>query len=138
MIGLKFGSSRVVFLFGKVAIKIPFSKCGIEQSRVEIEFFNKNKNAIFFPFAKILKTRGSIIFAERCSGIKNNVENAEIIRRADKIKFSFKQFDFMFGDIYRIENWGKNQNGEIVLLDYGLDERIQTKYYFKYIKKWID
>jgi len=138
MIKLKFGSSRVVLLIGKIAIKIPFSKCGIEQSRTEINFFYKNKNAEFFPFAKILKTRGSIIFAERCTGIKNNVENPEIIKRADKIKISFDQFNFMFGDIYRIENWGKNRNGEIVLLDYGLDERIQTKYYYKYIKKWID
>jgi hypothetical protein len=135
---IKFGSSRVVFLFKNVAIKIPFSKCGIEQSRVEIDFYNKNKNAIFFPFAKILKTRGSIIFAERCSGIKKDVENAEIISQADAIKNSFEQFDFMFGDIYRVENWGKNKHGKIVLLDYGLNDEIQSKYYYKQIEKWIN
>jgi hypothetical protein len=121
---IKIGSSRLVILIGKWAIKIPFNKCGIEQSYQEIKTWDKYKT---FPFNKILFKFKFITVHRRAEKI-NKYEFKYLRQYIKVLESKYPELQFEYGDIYRFENWGR-VNHRLVIIDYGLTEEIEGKYY---------
>jgi hypothetical protein len=118
---IKFGSSRFVIIIHKWAIKIPFNKCGIEQSINEKKLWDKYER---WPLNPIIKSFGTINIFPKTREIKN-VDLQPIIKETEEI---ISELIFEWGDLRRKENWGE-LNGKIVLIDYGLNTDIEKKYY---------
>lgn len=121
---IRFGSSRIVILLGKFAIKIPFSRCGIEQSKQEIFTWEKYRQT---PFNQIRKTFGPIIVSDRCERVTRETL-PDFDRYVDYFSSIYPELQFEEGDIHNPENWGFCE-GELVIVDYGLNRRIEKKYY---------
>ena len=121
---IRFGSSRIVFLIGKWAVKIPINKCGIEQSQQEIKTWNKYKSK---PFNKIISKIGFITIHQKAKAV--DLTNFKLFRdRIVEYEKNYPELKFKRGDIYRHENWGI-VNNEFVIIDYGLNIDIENKYY---------
>ena len=121
---IRFGSSTIVFLIGKWAIKIPVNKCGVEQSYQEIKTWNKYKSK---PFNKIIYKLGVITIHQRANSFELDLFN-DFRNKIFEFEQIYPELKFKRGDIYRHENWGI-VDGEFVIIDYGLNIDIENKYY---------
>jgi hypothetical protein len=121
---IRIGSSRLVLLIGSVAIKLPFNRCGIEQSKQEIKTWEKYKSR---PFNRIRKTFGPIIISDRCSKVTRE-EFPFFDLYVDQLEIEYPELKFEYGDIHNPDNWGWIC-GELVIVDYGLNLEIEKKFY---------
>lgn len=121
---LKIGSSRIAILIGRWAIKVPFSYCGVLQSRNEKRLYERHKR---WPFMPIERSFGPILVMRRAEPLDkaNRARFRDLARLAEE---RFEELRFDRGDIWRQDNWGQVA-GLPLLLDYGLDEEIEKRYY---------
>ncbi len=125
---IKVGSSRIVLLIGSRAIKIPFSRCGVEQSRQELETWGTHKHKSSKSFLCPIKWNvGPIVVQERTKPMTQE-EFSSISFFVDLTEMMIPEMRFRRGDLWRHENWGKLK-GLPVLIDYGLNHNIERKYY---------
>jgi len=153
------GSCRRVYRIGDYALKVATSMAGLAQNQVECkvepsEFINKIyrkdkhdlpawiltdycKPATTYHIRKTLKvtpkTFDSMVTAKRF----NTVVNRNYLKKMSKYNVATQYINFMAkydllgGDVmsHRIDNYGINPKGKLVLLDYGLDGKVWDKYY---------
>lgn len=153
------GSSRKVFKVGNYALKIASTKAGLAQNQVECkiepsEFINKIyrkdkhdlpawiltdycKPATKYHIKKTLKVSPKTFDAMVTAKRFNTVANKDYLRKMSKHEVATQyinlmaKYDLLGGDImsHRLENYGVNPKGELVLIDYGLDGKVWDKYY---------
>ena len=153
------GSCRKVFKIGNYALKIASTKAGLAQNQVECkvepsEFINKIhckdkhnlpswvltdycKPASKYHIRKTLKvtpkTFDKMVTAKRF----NTVINRNYLKKMEKKTIAMNYLNLMDkykllgGDImsHRLDNYGVNPQGKLVLLDYGLDDKVWDMYY---------
>ena len=113
-------STRVVFLVGKYAIKIPVDKRGYLQGKNEAKMYAKYKR---YPYlAPLLWEFFGIVCQERCREL--DVFDACVVT---EVKALMPELNIENCDLYNQENWGI-YNEHQVLLDYGINEQISKMY----------
>lgn len=113
-------STRVVFLIGDVAVKIPVGRRGWIQGWNERKIWAKYaETGLLVP---LIGSFGPVILQRRVEEVVH-VCPITIAR----VKFQIEEFRFDRCDLWNPANWGR-MNGEIVLLDYGIDRRVAGMY----------
>jgi len=113
-------STRVVFVFKNIAIKIPLDYRGYLQGKNERKIWESYKNlGVLCP---LLWEKFGVVCQRRCTPIKE-------IKECDvkEIKKLIPIFNFENCDLHNPANWGTH-NSSTVLLDYGINERISKMY----------
>lgn len=113
-------STRVVILGKNRVWKIPIDYRGYLQGKNEGKLWEeyKSKNIL----QPIIWERFGIVCQERAKPIESiSASNVK------KLKSIIKQLDIPNCDLHNPENWGM-YNGELRLLDYGIDEKISRMY----------
>lgn len=153
------GSCRKVFKIGNYALKIASTKAGLAQNQVECkvepsEFINKIyrkdkhdlpawiltdycKPATSYHIKKTLKVTPKTFDAMVTAKRFNTVINRDYLKKMEKKTIAMNylnfmdKYDLLGGDImsHRLDNYGINPKGKLVLLDYGLDDKVWKKYY---------
>jgi hypothetical protein len=113
-------STRLVFLFNNIVIKIPLSKRGYLQGLNERVIWNKYKE--YAPLAELKWMYLGIVCQKKYKTIKEIPEN-----QVKYIKSIITEFDFDNCDLYNYENWGID-NDKYILLDYGVNQEIAKLY----------
>ena len=116
-------STRLVFIFKTLVIKIPLSKRGYLQGLNEKKIWDKYKDIA--PLAKLKWMYLGIVCQVRCEPIKL-ISSIKI----SKIKLLIEEFNFDYCDLYNPNNWGMYDN-KIVLIDYGITKSISKLYKLK-------
>ena len=117
-------STRVVFIFKGFVIKIPISYRGYLQGKNEKYIWNKYKNLKIL--APLKWERFGIICQERCFDVKLKYGFFDI-SYVSLIKKLIPELNIKKCDLYNHKNWGV-YNNYIVLLDYGINQRISEMY----------
>jgi hypothetical protein len=113
-------STRLVVMGKSKVLKIPVDYRGYLQGKNEGKLWEeyKYKNilqpVIWECFGIVLQKRAEPVESISTSNVK-------------KIKYIIPQLDIPNCDLYNSENWGM-YNGELLLLDYGIDEKISKMY----------
>lgn len=153
------GSCRRVYRIGDYALKVATSMAGLAQNQVECkvepsEFINKIyrkdkhdlpawiltdycKPATKYHIRKTLKVAPKTFDAMVTAKRFNTVINRDYLKKMEKKTIAMNYLNFMDkykllgGDImsHRLDNYGVNPQGKLVLLDYGLDDKVWDKYY---------
>lgn len=153
------GSCRRVYRIGDYALKVATSMAGLAQNQVECkvepsEFINKiyrkDKHdlpawvltdycepATKYHIRKTLKVSSKTFDAMVTAKRFNTVVNRDYLKKMEKKTIAMNYLNFMdkykllAGDImsHRLDNYGVNPQGKLVLLDYGLDDKVWNKYY---------
>ena len=153
------GSCRRVYRIGDYALKVATSMAGLAQNQVECkvepsEFINKIyrkdkhdlpawiltdycKPATTYHIRKTLKVTPKTFDAMVTAKRFNTVINRDYLKKMEKKTIAMNYLNFMDkykllgGDImsHRLDNYGVNPQGKLVLLDYGLDDKVWDKYY---------
>ncbi len=114
-------STRLVFLIGGLVLKIPLSRRGYLQCKNEKSIWDKYKN---------LNVLGELYwekFGIICMKRYNNVNNINPIHISN-IKKNIVEFDIDNCDLFNHQNWGIDENSNIMLIDYGINEYISKLY----------
>jgi len=113
-------STRLVILTKDKAYKIPLSYRGWLQGKNEKKVWDKyNSTGMLAPFVWEF-------FGIVCQTRVSPVESIDVNTVID-IKSLIPQFNFDNCDLHNPQNWGV-YNGNKVLLDYGVDERVSQMY----------
>lgn len=153
------GSCRRVYRIGDYALKVATSMAGLAQNQVECkvepsEFINKIyrkdkhdlpawiltdycKPATKYHIRKTLKVSSKTFDAMVTAKRFNTVINRDYLKKMEKKTIAMNylnfmdKYDLLGGDImsHRLDNYGVNPQGKLVLLDYGLDNKVWKKYY---------
>ena len=116
--GIRF-STRLVFLIGNYAVKIPIDRRGWLQGINERELWNKYKSSNLVPLVWGL---GGIVCQRRAQSLPEFKDDYAIL-----LKQQIPELDIDNCDLYCPANWGK-YNDSVVLIDYGIDENISKMY----------
>jgi hypothetical protein len=113
-------STRVVFLFKNIVIKIPISRRGYLQCKNERFIWDKYKHTSML--AELHSERFGIVCMKR-------YPSANIIPEyvVYGIKSEIPELNIKNCDLYNCENWGIDKDFYI-LLDYGINEEISKMY----------
>ena len=114
-------STRLVLVFDKVVIKIPLSRRGYLQGKNESYLYDKYKDKGILGELKC--ERFGVVCMKRypmASRIPHYVVRC--------IKELIPEFDIGRCDLYKVENWGKDEGSNPILIDYGINEYISTLY----------
>jgi hypothetical protein len=114
-------STRVVFVFKKFVIKFPIDKRGYLQGKNEKKMWDKYGHTNIL--GKLIWERFGIVCMKRYP-IANRIPNYVVACAKDYIP----EFDIDRCDLYKIENWGKDENSNPILIDYGINEDISKMY----------
>ena len=121
-------STRLVFLLGKIVIKIPLSKRGYLQGKNEKRMWDKYNNLNIL--GKLYWEWNGIICMRRykpANVLINQNESLKFIDTVVGVKHMIPEFDIDKCDLYRADNWGRLGN-DYVLIDYGINEEISKLY----------
>ena len=116
-------STRIVFLIGNRAYKIPLSRRGWLQGKNEAKVWERYKSTNML--APLIWERWGIVCQERCSPVL--AFNSSRKQKVRLIKSLIPQLNIENCDLNNPQNWGKWRN-RIVLVDYGIDEKIADMY----------
>jgi len=105
-------STRLVILFKNFVVKIPLERKGFLQCRNEKSIWKKYKDVA--PLAELRFALLGVIIQKRYTEV-----DYIPIEEVDKIKSIIPEFQFENGDLWNYENWGQDENGNYILLDYG-------------------
>jgi hypothetical protein len=114
-------STRVVFIFKDYVIKIPISIRGYLQCKQEQCIWSKYGHLGLLGELNWYKK--GIVCMKRYKPVKT-VNHLDVF----KVKNNIKEFDFDRCDLYKHSNWGKDDNGKRILIDYGINEEISKMY----------
>ena len=153
------GSCRRVYRIGDYALKVATSMAGLAQNQVECkvepsEFINKIyrkdkhdlpawiltdycKPATTYHIRKTLKVTPKTFDAMVTAKRFNSVINRDYLKKMKNKTIAMNylnfmdKYDLLGGDImsHRLDNYGINPKGELVLVDYGLNGKVWDKYY---------
>lgn len=121
-------STRLVFLLGKIVIKIPLSRRGYLQGKNEKRMWDKYNNLNIL--GKLYWEWNGIICMRRykpANVLINQNESLKFIDTVVGVKHMIPEFDIDKCDLYRAENWGRLGN-DYVLIDYGINEEVSNLY----------
>ena len=121
-------STRLVFLLGKIVIKIPLSRRGYLQGKNEKRMWDKYNNLNIL--GKLYWEWNGIICMRRykpANVLINEKEHHKFIDTVVGVKHMIPEFDIDKCDLYRVENWGRLEN-DYVLIDYGINEEVSNLY----------
>ena len=117
-------STRVVFLIGKYAIKIPIDRRGYLQGKNEGELYKKYKR---YPYlAPLVWEKFGIVCQKRCREL-SPFETKYMHKSVKKLKEKIPELNIDNCDLWNKDNWGWYEYS-MVLLDYGIDEKISKMY----------
>ena len=114
-------STRLVILIGDRAYKFPLGRRGYLQGKNEKKIWDQYKE---------LGVLGDLIW-ERfgCVCMKRYPPASRIPQYVIRcIKELIPEFDIPRCDLNKVENWGKDEYSNPVLIDYGINEYISTLY----------
>jgi hypothetical protein len=113
-------STRFVILFGEWALKIPLSKRGYLQGVNERKTWHAYKQTdLLVP---LLWSFCGVVCQSRAFPV-SSIEHEHILKVVDSIP----HLNVTKTDLFNSANWGR-LNGRVVLLDYGLNERVSNMY----------
>ena len=121
-------STRLVFLLGKIVIKIPLSKRGYLQCKNEKRMWDKYKHLNIL--GKLYWEWNGIICMKKYKPTNiliNEKETHKFIDTVIGVKHMIPEFDIEKCDLYRTDNWGRLGN-DYVLIDYGINEEVSKLY----------
>jgi hypothetical protein len=113
-------STRLVFLFRTFVLKFPLDRRGYLQSRNEKAIWDKYKSA--YPLGELYWEFLGVVCMKRYESV-DTVPDSVVIESKSVIK----EFDIKRCDLYRSENWGK-EDGDYFLIDYGINKYVSTLY----------
>jgi len=113
-------STRIVFLTKHKVYKFPIDRRGYLQGRNEGKVWRQYKDC------KRLAPLRWEFFGVVCMARAQAIERRPL-KSIAYIKRLIPALDIDKCDLYNVENWGY-YNGQYVLLDYGIDERISKMY----------
>lgn len=114
-------STRLVFLIGKRVYKFPLSKRGYLQSVNEEKIWDKYKHT------NLIGTLYWMKFGVVCMRRYNSVKEIESINVIN-IKKSIPELNVERCDLFNYKNWACDENFNIKLIDYGINEEISKLY----------
>ena len=114
-------STRLVILFKNFVIKIPLERKGILQGINEKIIWKKYKDKA--PLAELKCGCLGIVIQKRYKHV-DYIPMEEV----DKIKSTIEEFRFKNGDLWNYENWGMDEQGNYILLDYGNSKYVASLY----------
>jgi len=115
-------STRIVFLIGNYAIKMPIDLRGYYQGLNEKYLYNKYRNSGLL--AKLIWSKLGIVVQQRVDPIKSDKINPILVL---KIKSEIPELNISNCDLHNPVNWGIYKN-QTVLLDYGITEKVSIMY----------
>lgn len=114
-------STRVVLMFEDYVLKFPVSLRGHLQCIQEKYIWEKYHNTGLL--GELISYKYGIIKMKKY----NPCESIDFLKVMDTKKI-IKEFDFKYCDLYNYKNWGKSEDGKIILIDYGINEDISKMY----------
>jgi hypothetical protein len=111
-------STRVVIILKDRVYKIPIDYRGYLQGKNESKVWRQYKHTN--KLAPLIWERFGIVCQVKCDTICHRPP-------IEEVKELIPQLNIDNCDLHNIENWGQYQ-GNTVLLDYGIDERISKMY----------
>lgn len=114
-------STRLAILLKNIVIKIPLEYKGMLQGVNEKMIWKKYKDVA--PLAELKCECLGIVIQKRYKHV-DYIPMEEV----DKIKAIIPEFQFENGDLWNYENWGLNEQGNYILLDYGNSEYVASLY----------
>ena len=114
-------STRLAILLQGIVIKIPLEHKGMLQGINEKMIWKKYKDVA--PLAELKWEFLGIIIQKRYTHV-DYIPMEEV----DRIKAIIPEFQFENGDLWNYENWGVDEEGNYILLDYGNSEYVASLY----------
>lgn len=114
-------STRIVLLIGKRVYKIPISYRGYLQCKNEKHIWDKYKN--LNVLGELYWEKFGVICMKRYGNV-NNIDPIYIFN----IKKNIVELDIDNCDLFNFKNWGIDENSNIILVDYGINEYISKLY----------
>lgn len=114
-------STRIVLLFKTFVIKIPVSYRGYLQGKNEKIIWDKYKHLGLLGELKWEKL--GIVYMKRYEPV-NLVNHLDVF----KIKNNIDEMNIINCDLYKTQNWGVDENGKHILIDYGINEEVSKMY----------
>lgn len=114
-------STRLVFVFKKIVIKIPICRKGFLQGYNEMKIWDKYKDIA--PLAELKWMCLGVVCQKKYDSDLLIFPQIEVYN----IKKLIPEFDFDNCDLYNPQNWGLEGN-KYILLDYGINEHISKLY----------
>lgn len=114
-------STRVVFLFKNIVVKIPISYRGYLQCKNEKLMWDKYGHTGML--AELQSERFGIVVMRKYP-LANRVPDYVV----KGLKSKISEFDIPNCDLYKKDNWGVTENLGHILIDYGINEKISKMY----------
>lgn len=114
-------STRVVLIFDDYVLKFPISLRGYLQCVQESYIWNKYKHLGLL--GELYSFKYGIIKMKRYKPIKE-VYHLNVFN----IKNNIEELNIIMCDLYKKSNWGMDENGKHILIDYGINEEISKMY----------
>jgi len=114
-------STRLAILLQGIVIKIPLEHKGMLQGINEKMIWKKYKDVA--PLAELKCECLGIVIQKRYKHV-DYIPMEEV----DRIKAIIPEFQFENGDLWNYENWGVDEEGNYILLDYGNSEYVASLY----------
>lgn len=114
-------STRIVILFNKSVIKIPISKRGYLQGKHEKYIWDKYGHKKLL--APLIWEKWGIVKQKKCDAPNKWINHKYIY----EVKLQMPEFNFDGCDLHNYRNWGY-YNGRVVLIGYGINEKISKMY----------
>ena len=114
-------STRLVLILQNIVIKIPLSRRGYLQGKNERYLYKKYKgNGLL---GELISEKFGIVIMKtypQLSRIPDYVVYG--------IKIEIPELNIRNCDLHNVKNWGKDENSNPILIDYGINEYISTLY----------
>ena len=114
-------NTRIVFLFKDYVIKVPISIRGYLQCKQEEFIWSKYSHLGLL--GELYWCKRGIVCMKRYKPVKK-VHHLEVF----KIKNNIEELDIVMCDLYNYRNWGLDDDGNKLLIDYGVSELISRMY----------
>ena len=114
-------STRIVFILRDRVIKIPLSRRGYLQGKNEKVLWDKYNH--LNVLGELQWERLGIVCMKRYTPL-NRLPN----RLIEWTKITIPELNIVNCDLHNVKNWGRDENLNPILIDYGITEYISTLY----------
>ena len=114
-------STRVVLIFENRVLKIPISLRGYLQCLQEAYIWDKYKHLNLI--GELYWFKYGIVCMKRYEPLKE-VLHLDVFR----VKNNIEELNIVMCDLYNRANWGEDESGKKILIDYGINEEISKMY----------
>ena len=114
-------STRVVLIFKDYVLKFPISLRGYLQCKQEEFIWEKYGHLGLL--GELYWCKRGIVCMKRYKPVKQ-VHHLEVF----KVKNNIEELDITMCDLHNFRNWGVDDNGKKILIDYGISELISKLY----------